>query len=112
MPIDNSHISVLLDEAITGLAIKTDGCYIDCTFGRGGHSALILDNLSSKGRLIAIDRNSHTNHDLFESVGLFFIELQILGYGKRVLRNACSRMYTRTGGSIWLLISATLIPNL
>jgi 16S rRNA (cytosine1402-N4)-methyltransferase len=55
--IDNSHISVLLDEAITGLAIDPDGCYIDCTFGRGGHSGLILSKLSEQGRLIAIDRD-------------------------------------------------------
>jgi len=54
---DNSHISVLLEEAISGLAIDPDGTYIDCTFGRGGHSALILSKLSDKGRLIAIDRD-------------------------------------------------------
>ena len=47
----------MLDEAIDGLAINPDGCYIDCTFGRGGHSALILSKLSDKGRLIAIDRD-------------------------------------------------------
>ncbi|XQW84433.1 16S rRNA (cytosine(1402)-N(4))-methyltransferase RsmH [Thalassotalea piscium] len=54
---DKSHISVLLDEAISGLAIKPDGIYIDCTFGRGGHSGLILSQLSEHGRLIAIDRD-------------------------------------------------------
>lgn len=54
---DNSHISVLLDEAIEGLAIDPDGIYIDCTFGRGGHSGLILSKLSEQGRLIAIDRD-------------------------------------------------------
>lgn len=54
---DKSHISVLLEESITGLAIKPDGVYIDCTFGRGGHSGLILDNLGPNGRLIAIDRD-------------------------------------------------------
>lgn len=57
MQIDNSHIAVLLNEAITGLAIKPDGVYIDCTFGRGGHSSHILSHLSKKGRLIAIDRD-------------------------------------------------------
>jgi len=57
MKLDKSHISVLLDEAITGLAINPDGIYIDCTFGRGGHSALILSQLSENGRLIAIDRD-------------------------------------------------------
>lgn len=57
MQTDKSHISVLLDEAISGLAIKPDGIYIDCTFGRGGHSGLILSKLSEEGRLIAIDRD-------------------------------------------------------
>lgn len=57
MPTDNSHISVLLDEAIQALAIDPDGIYIDCTFGRGGHSTQILSQLSDKGRLIAIDRD-------------------------------------------------------
>ncbi len=57
MPTDNSHISVLLDEAIQALAIDPDGIYIDCTFGRGGHSSQILSQLSPHGRLIAIDRD-------------------------------------------------------
>lgn len=51
------HISVLLEEAIDGLDIQDDGCYVDCTFGRGGHSGLILSKLGEHGRLIAIDRD-------------------------------------------------------
>ncbi len=57
MELNNEHISVLLGEAVDGLAIESDGCYIDCTFGRGGHSSLILSKLSNEGRLIAIDRD-------------------------------------------------------
>jgi 16S rRNA (cytosine1402-N4)-methyltransferase len=57
MELDKTHISVLLAEAIDGLDIDPDGCYIDCTFGRGGHSSLILSKLSEHGRLIAIDRD-------------------------------------------------------
>jgi 16S rRNA (cytosine1402-N4)-methyltransferase len=57
MELDKAHISVLLTEAVDGLHIDPDGFYIDCTFGRGGHSSLILSKLSSKGRLIAIDRD-------------------------------------------------------
>jgi len=57
MEFDTTHISVLLNEAVDGLAIDGDGCYIDCTFGRGGHSTVILSKLSTKGRLIAIDRD-------------------------------------------------------
>lgn len=57
MTTEFSHISVLLDEAVDGLAIKPDGIYIDCTFGRGGHSSLILSLLGDDGRLVAIDRD-------------------------------------------------------
>ncbi|MEX6113425.1 16S rRNA (cytosine(1402)-N(4))-methyltransferase RsmH [Providencia stuartii] len=51
------HTSVLLDEAVNGLQIREDGIYIDGTFGRGGHSRLILSQLNEQGRLIAIDRD-------------------------------------------------------
>ena len=51
------HITVLLHEAVEGLAIKPDGIYVDGTFGRGGHSRLILQHLGPNGRLIAIDRD-------------------------------------------------------
>lgn len=57
MQTDKSHISVLLEEAVAALAIDPDGTYIDCTFGRGGHSSLILSHLSTQGKLIAIDRD-------------------------------------------------------
>ena len=57
MELDTTHISVLLKEAVDGLAITDDGCFIDCTFGRGGHSSVILSKLSANGRLIAIDRD-------------------------------------------------------
>ena len=51
------HITVLLHEAVNGLALKENGIYIDGTFGRGGHSRLILSKLSSNGRLIGVDRD-------------------------------------------------------
>ena len=49
------HKPVLLESSINGLAIKSDGTYVDVTFGGGGHSKLILNKLSDKGRLIAFD---------------------------------------------------------
>uniref|UniRef100_A0A486XN17 Ribosomal RNA small subunit methyltransferase H n=1 Tax=Rheinheimera sp. BAL341 TaxID=1708203 RepID=A0A486XN17_9GAMM len=52
-----AHISVLLNEALDGLALKPDGCYLDGTFGRGGHSRAILAQLGPNGRLFAIDRD-------------------------------------------------------
>ena len=51
------HITVMLEEAVEGLAIKPSGIYVDGTFGRGGHSRKILEKLGSKGRLIALDRD-------------------------------------------------------
>jgi 16S rRNA (cytosine1402-N4)-methyltransferase len=50
---------VLLEEAVESLAIKADGIYMDGTFGRGGHSRLILSKLGEKGRLVAVDRDLH-----------------------------------------------------
>ena len=51
------HIPVLLEEAITGLLIKKSGTYLDCTFGRGGHSREILKKLGPNGRLISMDKD-------------------------------------------------------
>ncbi|MCH9644335.1 MAG: 16S rRNA (cytosine(1402)-N(4))-methyltransferase RsmH [Gammaproteobacteria bacterium] len=52
-----THQPVLFEEAITGLAIKPDGIYVDATFGRGGHSFGILRQLGTNGRLIALDKD-------------------------------------------------------
>ncbi len=51
------HTTVLLSEAVDALDIKPDGTYVDATFGRGGHSRLILSRLSPQGRLIAFDKD-------------------------------------------------------
>ena len=51
------HTTVLLREAVEALDIQPDGTYVDATFGRGGHSRLILSKLSPKGRLIAFDKD-------------------------------------------------------
>ena len=53
----NAHVPVLLGPVLQGLKIKPDGCYVDGTFGRGGHSKEILKQLGTEGRLIAIDRD-------------------------------------------------------
>ncbi len=53
----NDHVPVLLGPVLQGLKIKPDGCYVDGTFGRGGHSREILKQLGDDGRLIAIDRD-------------------------------------------------------
>ena len=53
----DEHISVLKDEAIELLAIQTDGIYVDCTLGAGGHSAEILQQLQGTGHLYAFDQD-------------------------------------------------------
>ncbi len=61
---NKEHIPVLLDEVKEGLNIKKNGIYIDGTFGRGGHSQMILSQLGSKGRLIGIDRDPDASESL------------------------------------------------
>ena len=53
----NAHVPVLLGPVLEGLNIRASGCYVDATFGRGGHSSAILERLTENGRLIAIDRD-------------------------------------------------------
>ena len=47
----------MLNEVLDALALRPDGCYVDCTFGRGGHSRPILQRLESRGRLLAFDKD-------------------------------------------------------
>ena len=61
-----THDSVLLKEAVDALAIegdRIDGIFVDGTFGRGGHSRLILEHLGNKGRLIAFDKDPEAIHE-------------------------------------------------
>jgi len=55
--VTDAHVPVLADEAIAALAIRSDGVYVDATFGRGGHASRILAALSPQGRLVALDRD-------------------------------------------------------
>jgi 16S rRNA (cytosine1402-N4)-methyltransferase len=52
-----AHATVLLHEAVDALQVKPEGIYVDGTFGRGGHSRLILERLGAQGRLIALDKD-------------------------------------------------------
>lgn len=55
--VTDKHITVLLNEAVEALVVDAAGVYVDGTFGRGGHSRLILQNLAPEGRLIGIDKD-------------------------------------------------------
>ncbi len=89
------HQSVLLNESIQGLAIKSGGTYFDGTFGRGGHSKVILSYLNDQGHLYAIDKDldaiayakKHFGHDgrfhifhgSFAKIQEFATEAAVLG---------------------------------
>jgi 16S rRNA (cytosine1402-N4)-methyltransferase len=53
----DEHAPVLAAEALAGLALEAGGFYVDATFGRGGHTALILQALGREGRVLALDRD-------------------------------------------------------
>jgi len=54
---ENEHTPVLLNEVLRGLNLRPNGFYIDCTFGRGGHSRAVLRSLDSQGRLLIFDKD-------------------------------------------------------
>ena len=54
-PNSDLHFTVLLQEAVDALVVDAGGRYIDGTFGRGGHSSLIVNSLSEQGQLLADD---------------------------------------------------------
>ncbi len=72
-----SHRPVLLNEAIEALSIRPAGTYVDATFGRGGHTAAILERLLQGGRVLAIDKDPEAvqyGRDRFRADGRFSIE--------------------------------------
>jgi 16S rRNA (cytosine1402-N4)-methyltransferase len=56
-PGGGEHAPVLMGQVLESLAIRADGCYVDATFGRGGHAGAILGRLGEEGKLLAIDRD-------------------------------------------------------
>ena len=67
------HIPVLLDEVIEGLNIQPGGIYVDCTFGGGGHSKVILAKLSAKGKPVAFDQDDDARENLPGDERVIFI---------------------------------------
>ena len=61
-----THIPVMLEEAIDVLVHRSDGTYVDCTFGRGGHATAILKRLSVNGRLIVMDKDPEAIDDFYQ----------------------------------------------
>lgn len=67
------HIPVLLEESVSGLAIKPDGVYVDATYGGGGHSARIIQSLTT-GKLLAFDQDIDTLDNIIKDDRLIFIQ--------------------------------------
>jgi 16S rRNA (cytosine1402-N4)-methyltransferase len=68
------HDPVLLRESVNALITSPEGTYIDLTFGGGGHSREILNNLTSKGRLIAFDQDEDAERNLLHDERLIFLK--------------------------------------
>lgn len=83
---NNYHKPVLLTESIVGLNIKKEGIYVDVTFGGGGHSKEILENLSENGRLISFDQDPDAIVNVFEDKRFRFIN-ENFEYMKNFLKN-------------------------
>ena len=72
------HTTVLLEEAVSGLNIKPDGIYVDCTLGGAGHSELILSKLSENGKLYAFDQDETAIQNAREKLARFGDRLTII----------------------------------
>ncbi len=68
------HIPVMLSECLDGLNIRPDGIYVDVTFGGGGHSRAIFDQLNSAGTLVSFDQDEDAKNNLWTAPNFHFIE--------------------------------------
>lgn len=73
IPNSNYHTPVLLKETVDALKILPDGIYVDCTFGGGGHSKLILEKLSEKGKLVAFDQDEDAKQNVPKDPRITFV---------------------------------------
>ena len=69
----NYHNPVMLAQSVEGLNIKPDGVYVDLTFGSGGHSRAILEQLNENGKLFAFDQDQDAKQNLIDDARFTFI---------------------------------------
>jgi 16S rRNA (cytosine1402-N4)-methyltransferase len=88
------HKPVMLSECLNGLAIKTEGTYVDVTFGGGGHSRAILERLSEGGRLIAFDQDEDAKKEAekIESRSLIFCQANFRHLKKYLKLNGVTKV--------------------
>lgn len=67
------HVPVLLKESVDGLDIKSDGIYVDVTFGGGGHSREILSRLDKKGHLYSFDQDADAEQNIVDDDRFTFV---------------------------------------
>lgn len=79
------HVPVLVNQVMEYLKVKPSGVYVDCTFGGGGHSKIILTKLGEKGRLIAFDQDADAKQNVPDDERVLFIP-QNFRYLQRFLR--------------------------
>ncbi|NCU04462.1 MAG: 16S rRNA (cytosine(1402)-N(4))-methyltransferase RsmH, partial [Chitinophagaceae bacterium] len=70
---DVYHIPVMLHEAVDALNIQSNGVYVDCTFGGGGHSREILKRLGNDGKLVAFDQDPDAKRNLPNDERIVFV---------------------------------------
>ena len=68
------HVPVLLKQSVDGLVVDKSGCYVDVTFGGGGHSRLILSQLSQGGKLISFDQDEEAKQNLINDERFEFVD--------------------------------------
>lgn len=88
MKMEMYHIPVLLKESVESLNIKSDGVYVDVTFGGGGHSRRILECLGEKGHLYAFDQDEDAAKNVIDDSRFTFIQ-QNFRYMKNFLQLYC-----------------------
>lgn len=76
------HIPVLTNEVLHHMTVKAGGVYVDATFGGGGHSRMILNQLNENGRLFAFDVDTDATQNLIEDKRLTFIQQNFRHFGK------------------------------
>ncbi len=86
MQTNGQHTTVMLTEAVDALVVSPDGFYIDGTYGRGGHSRLILSRLSPQGRLLALDKDLEA---IAQASTVDDARFQVRHQGFAQLREAC-----------------------
>ena len=73
IPNSDYHIPVLLKETIEALNIQSNGVYVDCTFGGGGHANAILEKLGEDGKLIAFDQDEDARRNIPKDPRIIFV---------------------------------------